>query len=51
MFAGGPPYHYENRMRFEALKKALSDYCIPLTADMYMFGDIDYQKGVRYMSV
>lgn len=50
VFAGGPPYHYENRMRFEAFKEALSDYGIPLTADMYMFGDFDYQTGVRYMS-
>lgn len=50
VFAGGPPYNYENRMRFEAFKKALSDYGIPLTADMYMFGDFDYQTGVRYMS-
>lgn len=50
VFAGGPPYHYENRIRFEAFKKALSDYGIPLTADMYMFGDFDYQTGVRYMS-
>ena len=31
-------------------KEALSDYGIPLTADMYMFGDFDYQTGVGYMS-
>ena len=30
--------------------RALSDYGIPLTADKYMFGDFDYQTGVRYMS-
>ena len=31
-------------------RRLLSDYGIPLTADMYMFGDFDYQTGVRYMS-
>ena len=45
VFAGGPPYHYENRMRFEAFKEALSDYGIPLTADMYMFGDFDIRQA------
>lgn len=30
--------------------RRLYDYGIPLTADMYMFGDFDYQTGVRYMS-
>lgn len=50
VFAGGPAYNYENRVRFEAFKEALCDYGIPLTEDMYMFGEFDYQTGVRYMS-
>ena len=50
VFAGGPAYNYENRVRFEAFKEALCCYGIPLTEDMYMFGEFDYQTGVRYMS-
>ena len=36
-------------MRFEAFKEAMADYDIPLTDDMYMFGDFDFGTGVRYI--
>lgn len=49
VFAGGPEKQYENRMRFEAFKEAMESYSIPLTDDMYMFGDYDFGTGVRYM--
>ena len=49
VFAGGPDFHYENKMRFEAFKEAMADYDIPLTDDMYMFGDFDFGTGVRYI--
>ena len=49
VFAGGPDFHYENKMRFEAFKEAMADYNIPLTDDMYMFGDFDFGTGVRYI--
>lgn len=50
VFAGGPPLHYENRMRLAAFKEALADYGIPLTDDICLEGDFDYQTGVRYMN-
>ena len=49
VFAGGPDYNYENQMRFEAFQEAMADYGIPLTEDMYMFDDFDFDSGVRYM--
>lgn len=49
VFAGGPSYSYENMVRFEAFEEAMREYEIPLTEDMYMFGDFDFETGVRYM--
>ena len=49
LFCRGPDFHYENKMRFEAFKEAMADYDIPLTDDMYMFGDFDFGTGVRYI--
>lgn len=49
VFAGGPAYNFDNRMRFSAFEESMKKYGIPLTEDMYMFGDFDFGTGVRYM--
>lgn len=49
VFAGGPAFHYENQMRYQAFIEAMNDYGIPVTDDMILFGDFDYPTGVRYM--
>lgn len=49
VFAGGPEYNYENQMRFQAFKEAMRDYNIPLTDEMCLFGDFDFDTGVHYM--
>ncbi|MBQ9332754.1 MAG: glycosyl hydrolase 53 family protein [Lachnospiraceae bacterium] len=50
VYAGGPENNYENRQRFEAFCEAHRDYGLPLTEENYMFGDYDYDTGVRYLS-
>lgn len=50
VFAGGPEENYENVQRFEAFYEAHKAYGLPISADNYMFGDYDYDTGVRYIS-
>ena len=50
VFAGGPDFHYENRMRYQAFLEAMDDYGIAVTDDMVLFGEFDYGTGVRYMN-
>ena len=50
VFAGGPEKNYENIQRFEAFCEAHKEYNLELTEDSYMFGDYDYDTGVRYLS-
>ncbi|MCR5511229.1 MAG: glycosyl hydrolase 53 family protein [Lachnospiraceae bacterium] len=50
VFAGGPEKNFENIQRFEAFCEAHRDYGLELTPDKYMFGDYDYDTGVRYLT-
>ena len=50
VFAGGPSYHYENRQRFEAFCETMEELGLPVPEDHYMFGDFDFDTGVRYFS-
>ena len=50
VYAGGPENNYENRQRFEAFCEAHADYGLPLSEENYMFGDYDYDTGVRYLT-
>ena len=50
VYAGGPENNYENRQRFEGFCEAFRDYGLTLTEDNYMFGDYDYDTGVRYLT-
>lgn len=49
VFAGGPDYNYENKMRFEAFKEAMEEYGLYAGDDNCLFGDFDFGTGVRYM--
>ena len=49
VFAGGPVYSYENKMRCEAFKQAMEDYNLVVPPDGYLFGDYDFSTGVKYM--
>ena len=50
IFAGGPQYHYENIQRFEAFCETLEELGLPVSEESYMFGDFDFDTGVRYFS-
>ena len=50
IFAGGPEYHYENIQRFEAFCETMEELGLPVSEDSYMFGDFDFDTGVRYFS-
>ncbi len=50
VFAGGPDFHYENKMRYQAFLEAMEEYGIAVTDDMVLFGEFDYATGVRYMT-
>ena len=50
IFAGGPEYHYENIQRFEAFCETMEELGLPVSEDIYMFGDFDFDTGVRYFS-
>ncbi|MCR5735482.1 MAG: glycosyl hydrolase 53 family protein [Lachnospiraceae bacterium] len=50
VFAGGPDYHYENIQRFEAFCETLEELGLPVSEENYMFGDFDFDTGVRYFS-
>jgi len=50
IFAGGPKYHYENIQRFEAFCETMEELGLPVSDDIYMFGDFDFDTGVRYFS-
>ena len=48
IFAGGPQYNYENIQRFEAFCETMEELGLPVSEEVYMFGDYDYDTGVRY---
>ena len=50
VFAGGPKLNYENKQRLAAFKEAMEDYGLELSEDNCLFGDYDYDSGVRYLS-
>nr|MCR5502416.1 glycosyl hydrolase 53 family protein [Lachnospiraceae bacterium] len=45
-----PQYHYENFQRFEAFCETLEELGLPVSEESYMFGDFDFDTGVRYFS-
>ncbi|MBO7336938.1 MAG: glycosyl hydrolase 53 family protein, partial [Lachnospiraceae bacterium] len=50
VFAGGPKYHYENLQRFEAFCETMEELGLPVSEESYMFGDFDFDTGVRYFT-
>ncbi len=50
VFAGGPKYHYENIQRFEAFCETMEELGLPVSEESYMFGDFDFDTGVRYFT-
>lgn len=50
LFAGGPEESSENIMRMEAFKKSLEKYGLEVDSRLFLYGDYDYQSGVRYMT-
>lgn len=48
VFAGGPAYNYENRMRYEAFIEAMNDYGIEVNPENILFGDFDFGSGEQY---
>ncbi len=49
VFAGGPKNNYENKQRFEGFCQALTEHGLPFSSDSFMFGDYDFDTGVRYI--
>ena len=50
VYAGGPKNNYENKQRFEGFCEALSDHGLALEEGSFMFGDYDFDTGVRYLT-
>ncbi len=50
VYAGGPENNYENKQRFEGFCQALAEHDLPLETGNFMFGDYDFDTGVRYMT-
>ncbi len=50
VYAGGPLYHYESIQRFEAFCETMEELGLPVTEESYMFGDFDFDTGVRYFT-
>ena len=49
VYAGGPENNYENKQRFEGFCQALTEHGLTLKSDSFMFGDYDFDTGVRYL--
>jgi diguanylate cyclase (GGDEF)-like protein len=49
LYAGGPAENSENIRRIEAFKLSHKKYGLPCYEDMILYGDYDYDTGVRYM--
>ena len=50
IYAGGPLYHYESIQRFEAFCETMEELGLPVSKESYMFGDFDFDTGVRYFT-
>lgn len=50
LFAGGPEGNYENTKRMEAFQESLEKFGITVEPEMFLFGDYDYETGVRYIT-
>ncbi len=50
IYAGGPKENYENSLRMEAFTESLHEFGIEATSDMFLYGDYDYETGVRYIT-
>ena len=50
VYAGGPLYHYESIQRCEAFCETMEELGLPVSEESYMFGDFDFDTGVRYFT-
>lgn len=49
IYAGGPEDNYENIMRLEAFRSSLKKFQLDESGVRIMYGDYDFDTGVRYM--
>ena len=48
VFAGGPKRNYENIQRVRGFREALAAHGLPMEEENILYGDYDYDTGVRY---